>query len=308
MNFLRKWRNLSAAGLTAAVLLIPVIASAQAGEDFSGLTVALWPEYDRPEVLVIYRMTLPEDLALPATVRVPIPADAPALTAVAYRDPTSGLINAAYDRQDGDAFDTVSIEASVRELQLEYYDPLPIDGAARNYAFVWPGGATIGDFGFEVQQPLAAESFQMTPSASTTGADPLGMVNYGLDLGAVTPADRPSVSLSYQNPSGGLSADLVQTAGPLATPIPSTGGPLQVTSILPWIFLIAGVILIVGGGIYYLRVVRVGERKPRPRHRPSPASKTSVEVDASPVFCHNCGAQATASDRYCRACGTPLRT
>ncbi|HMK09841.1 MAG TPA: zinc-ribbon domain-containing protein, partial [Anaerolineales bacterium] len=58
---------------------------------------------------------------------------------------------------------------------------------------------------------------------------------------------------------------------------------------------------------YFLRG-REQDRPPRLRHRSAPQAETKDDrVDASPVYCHNCGTQATASDRFCRQCGTPLR-
>jgi hypothetical protein len=43
--------------------------------------------------------------------------------------------------------------------------------------------------------------------------------------------------------------------------------------------------------------------KPRPAARKTPASKAKEAY-----FCHNCGQPATAGDRFCRSCGTELKT
>ena len=47
--------------------LVPGSASAQEEINLDTLQVDLWPEYDKPEMLVIYRIQLSEDVQLPTT-------------------------------------------------------------------------------------------------------------------------------------------------------------------------------------------------------------------------------------------------
>lgn len=297
--------------LLAAVIVAaaPPGAAAQAIDRAEAITVALWPEFDRPETLVILRVTLPADVPLPTTVRIPIPPDAPPLTAVAYRDPADGLVNATYQRQEGTAADIVMIETAARELQLEYYEPLTTDGDSRSLAFTWPGGMPTGSFVFEVQQPAGAEAFEITPPATSAAPDSLGITYHRIDLGAQAGDEQPSVEASYRNPTGELTAASMPPEVPLAPPSASAGGAPSLSSILPWLLLGAGIVLIGGGVIYYFRVVRAPEPSSRARHRRAREGRAErTEVDASPVFCHNCGTQASATDRFCRMCGTALRT
>jgi hypothetical protein len=303
-------RRLLGFGLVALIALVaPLTASAQATDRAEAVTVSLWPDFDAPEVLVIIRVSLPADTTFPATLRIPIPAEAPPLTAVAYRDPTGGLVNAAYERQEGEAADLVVVQAQASELQLEYYDPLTQDGASRSYTYTWPGGLEATAFSFEVQQPVTAEGFAVSPPAGSRTTDSLGLTYHRTEVGPLAAGDTPTVSVSYRNPSGQLSADTIPPAGPLATPAPSGSGGVLPTSLLPWLLLVAGVVMIAGGLIYYFRFVRSSDRPSRQRHRPSRRPDAErMEVDASPVFCHNCGTQASSSDRFCRTCGTALRT
>ena len=55
------------------LFLVPA-AQAQGMLSLATLEVALWPEYDRPEVLVIYKAKLPADISLPVDVSLKIPA------------------------------------------------------------------------------------------------------------------------------------------------------------------------------------------------------------------------------------------
>lgn len=64
----------------AAMALLPWSAFAQGNLTLSSVEVDLWPEYDQPAVLVIYRVVLPASVVLPAdlTLRIPAAAGEPA--------------------------------------------------------------------------------------------------------------------------------------------------------------------------------------------------------------------------------------
>jgi hypothetical protein len=289
------------------LLAIPSVAAAQTASSVDSVQVSLWPEYDRREVLVIYRVALPSTAELPAQVRLLIPADSPDLTAAAYREASGELVNAPRTRTDGDQADVIEVEADGTEVQIEFYLPLEISGDLRRFAFAWPGGLATDDFSYEVQQPLGAAGMQVEPAATSRTTDSLGLTYYQIELGAQTADARPEVSFSYNNSSSLLSADAVAPSGGLATPAPAAGPQVDLRGLLPWILLVAGVGLIAAGVVYFVRT-RSEDRPPRPRHRAPKAQPVDGDrVDASPVFCHNCGAQATASDRFCRQCGTALR-
>jgi hypothetical protein len=295
--------------LAAALLLaIPMTAAAQAVDQAQTISVALWPEYDRSEVLVIYRVTLLAGAPQPATVNLLVPPDAPALTAAAYRSASGELVNASYTRTEGSQADTVTVEAPGTEIQIEFYLPLQITGDARQFSFTWPGGFGTQKFEYEIQQPVGATAMEVAPTATSTTTDALGLTYHLVDLGSQTAADQPKVSFTYNKTTSQLSVDALGGATALATPTPASRPPLDVRSFLPWLLLIAGLALIAGGVIYFLRT-RSDDRPIRPRHRPSRAAAESDDrVDASPVFCHNCGTQATATDRFCRQCGAALRS
>jgi hypothetical protein len=300
---LRTWFLLGA----LLALTIPSVAAAQAPTSVDSVKVSLWPEYDRSDVLVIYRVILPATAELPTRVRLLVPADAPVLTAAAYRDASGGLVNAAFTSTDGELADVIDVETEGTDLQIEFYLPLPVTGELRQFSFVWPGGLATDDFSYEVQQPLGAQDLQVEPAPTSRTTDALGLTYHLVELGAQTAEDRPEVAFSYDKSTSQLSANAVAPSGGLGTPSPAPRTPVDVRGLLPWILLIAGVGLITAGVVYFLRT-RSKDRPPRSRHPAiRPQAEREQSVDASPVFCHNCGTQATTSDRFCRQCGVALR-
>jgi hypothetical protein len=289
------------------LLAIPSVAAAQSPSSADSVKVSLWPEYDRSEVLVIYRVDLPEGTELPTRVRLLVPPDTPDLTAAAVRAPSGELVNAPFTKVDGELADVVEVEADGSEVQIEFYLPLEVTGDLRRFSFIWPGGLATAAFAFEVQQPAGAADIRVEPAATSRSTDSLGLTYHLVDLADQTAFEQPEVSFSYSKTTEQLSADVLAPPGGLAPPARASGATVDIRSLLPWILLLAGVGLIAAGVVYFLRT-RSDERPARPRHRGSKATPASNDrVDASPVFCHNCGAQATASDRFCRQCGTALR-
>ena len=54
--------------------LLPPFAMDGETQVFDNLEITMWPEFDRPETLVIYQVSLPSDLSLPVEVRIPVPS------------------------------------------------------------------------------------------------------------------------------------------------------------------------------------------------------------------------------------------
>ena len=97
----------------------------------SSLEVSLWPEFDHPEVLVIYRGRLDADTPLPVPVEILIPAGSGGPSAVAYVTPDGQRFNQQYTtREEGDWL-AISFDLEAQGFQLEYYDALPVDSTGQ---------------------------------------------------------------------------------------------------------------------------------------------------------------------------------
>jgi hypothetical protein len=296
-----------------AAFLVPWQAFAQGNLTLSAMEVDLWPEYDQPAVLVIYRVTLPATLTLPAELKFRIPAAAGEPSAVAVKQNSStgesGLFSIEYQRNVVGDWGEITLQATGPELQIEYYDPALLkQGAARQYAYTWPGDYAVGAFSLQVQQPTGATDMKISPASGSgvTGQD--GLVYFNKQVGAMPAGQTLSVSLSYNKTTDTLSATnlQVQPGAPVGG-VTSTQFDWQ--SILPWVLGVLGVGLIVGGGFWYWQS---GRNKPagapaRQRHRPSSETREAGGTSEGHIYCHQCGKRAAAGDRFCRMCGTPLR-
>lgn len=265
------------------------------------LQIALWPEYDRPAMLVIYRFRLPSDVQLPALIELPIPAEAGEPHAVAWQDADAGLFDASYTLVPVTGWNLVQILMEQSRLgQLEYYAELNFDGAQRSFEFHWPGTVELASFAYEVQQPIGAQQLQVEPGDASQGAGPFGMNYLNAELGPVAVDTTIDVQVRYQKDSTLLSIEALQ---PLSEPAPVAAEPGP-TNLLPWALVGAGAILIAGGLFYYTRSRGL---RPVPQQRRARARKAESTIEASAIFCHHCGEKAQVNDVFCRNCGTRLR-
>lgn len=298
----RRGRKVHALALCAWAVLSAALAP-QPTSPFESVEVHLWPEYDRMAVLVIYRITLPAAASLPTIVEVPIPALAGEPYAVAVRNSEGGLLNAAYTRAvEGDRA-TIAIEATQREVQLEYYEDLIRDGAERRYTFTWPIGLPTASLAFEVQQPAGATELELDPPGAAPRAGELGLLYHRVEIGAVTGSPPPTLSLRYQKASEELSIEASAASLP---PTAAGSSSIESGAWAPWLLGGLGALLIAAGGIWQVRRVRA-QRPSRNRHRPARQPEEGTRSEEAAVFCHSCGTPAGPSDRFCRQCGTRLR-
>jgi len=294
--------------LAAVSALILLIAGSSQGSaqgataPIDHLEVDLWPEFDQPAMLVIYRFELAADTPLPARIALPVPAASAPPHAVAWQDADGGLFDAAFTSERAGDWQIIEIELpESRSGQLEYYADLDFAGTTRSFLFEWPIGFELGGMSYKVQEPVAATELVVSPAPDGEGQGDYGLNYLTAELGPQSVGDAPVISVTYQKANPSLSFESLQPLGQISAPV-----DVQADSpnILPWLLGAAGILLL-GGGSYYF----ASRRRPAPQRVPRRRGKrsTDVELEASTVYCHNCGAAAGISDVYCRQCGTQLR-
>ena len=312
--------------LLISTLFLPSIAFGQQGLKLAQLGVDLWPEYDRPEVLVIYRIGLPTTTPLPVELSLRIPASAGAPNAVAARQPDGTLISQTYTTQTDGDWTTLTFTATTPVSQVEYYDPqINKSGSQREFSYTWMGDYPVDEFSVQVQQPFDAYEMTISPDMGPGERGQDGLVYYTGIYGALDAGQTFETTIQYSKDNDNLTTTSlsVDSIGPIDE---SAQGRSRVMSLLPWIIGGLGLLLLAGGALWFWQSGRnKAEQSPRPRHKPaaqrqaaaartpaerSPSANPTLGVNNSNqefVYCSQCGKRAGSSDRFCRACGTPLR-
>jgi hypothetical protein len=287
--------------LLLVALFIPAQVRSQGEVHLSRLNVDIWPEYDQPAVLMIYRLTLASDTRLPANLALHIPADGQ-INAVAVEDPTQGLINTPYDKTVQGQSAILNVNTNSLQVQVEYYVPLVKDGITRHIQFEWAGDYAVDRLDANFLKPFGAENVSISIPPTDTGPGQDGLTNYHIQEANLATGQQFSLTIDYQRQTDALSISSLPVEA-ASTPGPETPGRVSMTGILPWVLAGIGLLLIVAGVVGFIIWQRSSRgplvrRKGRPQHN---------ENQAEIIYCHQCGRRAQPGDIFCRTCGTRLK-
>jgi len=308
---MRKNYRLLSLILAICLLGVPVFAShAQTQAVFSKMIVEIWPEYDRPSVLVILHITLSPDTPLPVELSLQIPSEVGEPNAVAVRDANGSLFSISYNREVNGAVSKINFVSTMPEIQFEYYDNrLVKEGKGRHFEYSWAGDYSVNNLTVKVQQPVGVSDMRITPGMGSGSVGQDGLVYFTSEAGSLQAGKSFDLILDYQKETDQLSAEGLQVkpSAPVSTISPAQRNLLV---ILPWLLGSLGLVLIVGGGVWWYwqsGFAKVKTSKVRQR-RKLVLSQTEETLPEGHIYCHHCGKRALSGDRFCRACGTRLRT
>jgi hypothetical protein len=269
------------------------------------LQVDIWPEFDRPEVLVIYHITLASEVSLPAKLSLRLPKSSGGPANLAMKDTDGLLYNLDYTSTtpQGDWMVVTFMAPSV-EVQLEYYDSsLKRSGIQRTYQFTWPGDYTVSSLTVTVQQPTNASNMKTTPNMGAGRLASDGFYYYTSVLGEDKAGTQLILQLSYDKTDNALSSTS-QPVQPVLPVTASTNGRISLQGMMPWIFGVLGVVMVGSAAIWFWQVYRMKNGSAHRRHSHAAAA---IRNGKTAIYCHLCGREAGPVDIYCRSCGTRLR-
>jgi len=302
--------------LVLSLTVLAGIAQAQETTSLSTLEVSLWPEYDRPDLLVIYRGLLAEGTPLPVSLEIRIPARVGQPHAVAFVGQDGQPFNQQYTtRVEGDWL-VVSFRLGEQGFLLEYYDPLPIDEAGqRQYTYSYVADYPVSSMLVELQEPLSAEALVLYPPADSSRTASDGLVYHVLEAGALDQGEERSWTFAYQKDNADLTVSaFAQPEAPVAAP-----EPVSTDNSTVLIFLVAFVTLIavgaaafwLGGRTQPMSQTMLSSARPQKRRGSGGGSKSQrpqvAGLDrADAIFCRQCGTELRSDSVFCHRCGTAV--
>ncbi len=294
------------------LLSFPGMSLAQSQETavIQTLVVDLWPDFDQPSVLVLYTGTVSADTPLPATISLPMPANA-TLNAVARITSDDVMVDDIEYTNDlsttGNGLITFTTPDS--RFRMEYYMPYEADGNQRTFSYHWEAPVDVAQLEVVVQQPLGASSLNVVPTASNIdNGEPANTTYYTLPLKSVLAGETYDVQVEYELDTPALTIALDQPAPAAETAVipPSVDETSSNETNWPLILSIVGGVFIVGALVIYLissRSQQPQKRKPAPRKPPAKRPTKGGKA----TFCHKCGTQHQRGDKFCRECGTAVK-
>lgn len=293
-----------------ALLALPGLGFAQDPlTSLKELTIAVWPEYDQPSVLVIYEGTLQPDIQLPRPLQVTIP-EGSIVNAVAYRDHTGNLLSLPWESEARDNQQVISFELGQPGFVVEYYADIIAPPPDRGFSLNLDIPYAVDEARLLLRQPARATDFEATPELPAAAPDELGNPQYAKDLGALAAGEAIDLSVSYTKTDEEPSLSSVLLPG---TPGPSPSPDGEETPV--WLFVVGGLVAgaAIAGGIFgamtwYRRRQSASRRTRQGRRRQERrGGRQASKNGTTDEFCPQCGRKYAAGDQFCRSCGTPRR-
>ncbi len=278
---------------TVFLLLAGLLSAPLAQESpFNSFIVALWPEYDRPGVLVILTGEIKGD-RLPLRIRTPLPEGDDVAMAMGQEGGGSDLSPLRVSSEEtGRWIDASFVE---QQFQIEFYFNALEQDERREGEYLFQINHPLETYHVAVQVPLGGEEFSFSEADVMRIRDDHGLAYMRKSFMGLA-ADTPKAfSFSYLNESGRLTVNLLQEMLE-AMPAQEFQTDSQTEAVnryrLPTYepYLILGVVAVIIGAVFWK-----GEKK-----RGGTSEKNGKN------FCSNCGSRTGGSGNFCSNCGMKL--
>lgn len=262
------------------------------------LDIEIWPDYDKPSVLVLLTGTLPGDSRLPASVTLPLPETAQ-INAVARIDGNDGVMKDDIV-SSSDPSGTLTFITPDLRFRVEYYLPYTADNNQRSFDYTWLAAIAVNNFQLRVQRPTSASTLNTGPANANVVRTGDGFVYHTFPARAIPAGQSFSLRVDYKMTNAQLSA----------TSMPPPNTNMQITALPTASSTGSGInwalAAVVSGGLIIIVAViwQIASRRPSPNIRKPIDSRDEKQSRAK--FCRNCGEPIDEDDRFCRRCGSKL--
>lgn len=314
------------------IFLSPCTIEAQSpAPNFQTLSISLWPEYDQPDVLVIYRAQLSADTDLPVQLTFRLPDYIEDVNAVAIEQ-ENRLVNVDPELIEWNHDENgvlLTFPTSSYHVHLEYYDPVILSKQdhTRHMTYRFSAPYAFETAIFRVQHPFQADDFSLhvegesEPIHTYRGSN--GLTYSEVDVASLAPGDTVELSVTYHRNTDALSvqgledASTIQPADTAATPESSDKKVSLNHAIV--IFVGAGMVLL----LWWWRKTKQrhssGQQKRSQKesrvNEPDTGSQKSdqnarrqndkrrITADSKVLSCEQCGAAFHEDGNFCHVCG-----
>lgn len=298
-----KWRR-TFFSVTMALLWLALLfprASAQNPERLTALKISIWLEYDTPTVLVMFDGTLADATNLPRAISLLIPSDAQLyVTTWANPDGTLAPEQPAQQTKQDDGYTRVTFTIAQPKFRVEYYHDALRGAPDKTFAFAYKSIGAVDAVMVEIQQPLKASNFAVTPATSTTRTDTAGFKYFIQTHTNLAAGQVLTAQVKYTKTDPHPSVIQAQIA-------PQTTAPTMHES-SNWVLLLAlvAVGLAIVFGFFVLQQRALAPRATASSRASQPRRKRRA-ANAATAFCPQCGRALARDDNFCPACGTKRR-
>ncbi len=269
----------------------------------SQLSISVWPEYDTSTVLVILDGKFADTSTSSRQVSVLIPSKAKLHVATyANADGTLAKEQATQPSDLGDGYARVTFSVPAANFWLEYYDDALQGNPDKTLDFSLKAPAPADQVTLEVQQPLKATNFTISPAAPNTRSES-GFTYFDTSFANVPAGQVLSAQIKYikTDPNPSVSPAVAPAsvpASPVATTSSSWGNTFLIVAIVVLgLTAVLGFFMLQQQRSRHLAPVATNSRNGRR------GARGAQHASLGGVFCTQCGRPLGRDDNFCPRCG-----
>lgn len=291
-------------GATSALVLVGLFfltpAHAQTSERLSFLKISIWPEFDQPTVLVLYDGVLADTSNLPRAISVLIPADAQLFVTTWYNpDGTLAPEQTAQQTKQDDGYTRVTFIVTQPKFRVEYYHDALRGTPDKTFAFAFKSLGAVDALTLEVQEPLRATNFAVTPAPPSSRTDSDGFKYWAQNYTNLAAGQIITTQVKYTKTDPHPSVIVPAITSSVPAPVPNASEASN------WLLILALVVL--GMAVLVGAFVLQQRAQVAPRVAASQSQGSRRHKRRAQVFCPQCGHALSTTDNFCPQCGTQRR-
>ncbi|MCH7819912.1 MAG: zinc ribbon domain-containing protein [Candidatus Marinimicrobia bacterium] len=293
--------KLAAVAIFIFVFLLPGMNQNYASENLtevSSLKIDLWPEYDKPMVLVMIDGWIAESVELPIEVRLSV-MEGGSVHMGCSITPAGGHIHESFkEGTDGDG-NYVTFVLRERQFHLEYYYNSFRDTPFRKFDYYFKSPFNISNVQVEIKEPLGSTGFILNPPSKFPMKNRSGITIHSLNIGEVKIGEEIIISAEYSK------NDLI----PSNKRVNKFSSTVDTYKFLTILF---GSILFILLGYAAFRWSSAPSNTDKKHKKKSKKHKNrqpimSKSTDQNRInFCFQCGNELKSPFHYCGVCGTKI--
>jgi len=264
---------------------------------FDEFVFSLWPEYDRPGILVIISGKV-NDGHLPKILEFRVPGETEKVLTTGIIDTLGTLKSVPIENRGPEKWVSLNLTNSNFHIEF-YYNPFT-DDHVRQVTYDLQFGHAIPKYMFAIQKPIMAENYTLPESDMESFQDQHGITFYRKLMPPLPANELYQVVFSYENHTGETSIDqlrkMMADQGPGGgmpgmPPLASLADKRHRMPLIEPLVTLALVAVVIGFLFYRQK-----------RGESVPQKSDSIKGR----FCPKCGQTIKPDDKFCANCGTKL--
>ncbi|MCI0478738.1 MAG: zinc-ribbon domain-containing protein, partial [Anaerolineales bacterium] len=266
---------------------------------FASLKISIWPEFDKPSVLVMLDGVLADASNLPRPISILIPADAQ-LFVTTWENPDGSLApeQPAQQTKQDDGYTRVTFTTAQPKFRVEYYHDAARGTPDKTINFAYKSIGVIDAVTLEIQQPLKASNFAVTPAPQTMRTDSDGFKYFVQTYSNAVAEQTLTAQIKYTKTDPNPSVSAQPAPAPVAAS-ESNNWFLLIALVALGLAVLLGFILLQQRALATRPAAPTGSKnRKRGKHRAGAAAA---------IFCTQCGRALGANENFCPQCGAKRR-